>query len=87
MRGTNDEVVDIGVVIRDVGTEPGKLLDDRHGWGLPRVRDITLVGDTKNEDGRSAERDAILIEKFLHALHDISRHTRVDLLGKFDEPK
>lgn len=83
--GLRRERGDERIVDPHVGTEVGKLLDDRDRGRLPGVADVLLVGEGHDGDLRPVEALAGLPEAALGEVDDVHLHELIDIAGGFDE--
>ncbi len=79
------DVIDEGVVERQLGTPAGEVGHHVDGGRLPHVADVGLVGDAEHEQLSPPDGAPGVVEGVDDALGHVGRHLVVDVLGELDD--
>ena len=75
----------VGVVVGDDGALVSEEFDDGEGRRLAEVVDVALVGEAEDEDFRSLDGLALVVESGGDVVDDEVGHSGIDFAGEFDE--
>jgi len=75
----------VGVVVGDDGALVSEEFDDGEGRRLAEVVDVALVGEAEDEDFRSLDGLALVVESGGDVVDDEVGHAGIDFAGEFDE--
>jgi len=74
-----------GSAARTSAPIPASSCCDPEGRRLPRVTAVLLVGEAQQQDARSLDRAAALVERHHQPADDIVRHVIIDVVSQLDE--
>src|SRR5262245_16945969 len=78
---------DVRIVELRVCAEGLQLLDDPERGAFPHVVDVALVSHADNQNLRSVDRLAMIVQPARHQGYNVIGHARIDLFGQRDETR
>src|SRR5271166_101845 len=77
----------VRIMVADASEAAIELNDYAQGGRFAIILDVTLIGDSEQEDRRVLERFALKIESFGQPINHVFRHRAVNLPGQLDKPR